>query len=456
MKWSQYFLKTQKEIPVDAITASHKLMLRTSMVRQSVAGIYTWLPLGLRVLRKIEKIIREEHDESNCIEISMPTMQHTSPWIRSGRLDIYGKELLRLRDRHDNELIYGPTSEEFITDLYHGFVQSYRDAGCVLYDIQLKFRDEIRPRGGVMRGREFLMSAAYSFDNSESDALNTYKRMFDMMNRILQRIGLPYIAVRADAGEIGGDYSHEFQMLIKTGESTSYYKENYDAQVQNMTGISLSDINDGSFIADDLLSEITSNLTETDSSQASQPESLETFRAKIKNSDITISNLVKQHSIEVAHCFYFDDKYTRSMDEFVTNANGQKEYLKMGSYGVGVSRLVAAIIDASHDDKGIIWPISVAPFHVMLINLHVNDSATTEYANDIYNNLCNAGVDVFYDDRYESAGIKFHDADLIGIPYRLTVSKKLYAENLVELKYRSTHLTETLSFDECMCKIAAK
>jgi len=408
MKISEYFFYTTKEEPANAEIISHKLMLQAGFITQSSAGIYSWLPLGLRVLNKISSIIRAEHERAGVIEILMPTIQSSNLWVESNRYDSYGAELLRFKDRRGQEMLYGPTNEEMMTDIFRKYVKSYRDLPKILHHIQWKFRDEIRPRFGVMRGREFLMEDAYSFDLTFEDAVNTYNKMFTMYIRILRRMGLSPIPVQADSGAIGGNMSHEFQILADTGESTIYY----DEQILNIQ-------NEKDFIKMKDLYAV--------SDEKYDPEI-----AKGKK-------FLASRGIEVGHIFYFGTKYTESMNTRILNNEGKQIYPLMGSYGIGVSRLVGAIIEASHDEAGMIWPKEVAPFEVAVIELAHRSQDLTKIVTDVYDSLIKRGIDTIYDDRDSlSNGAKFKDMDLIGIPYQVIVGKRYLTDNIIEVKIRKT------------------
>jgi prolyl-tRNA synthetase len=410
MRLSQYFIPTLKETPSEAQIASHRLMLRAGMVNQETSGIYTWLPLGLRVLEKIQKIVCEEQDRIGCHKVLMPTIQPAELWKKSGRYEAYGKEMLRITDRHEREMLYGPTNEEVITDVVAQYVKSYRALPLVLYQIQWKFRDEIRPRFGVMRGREFLMKDGYSFDLSYEAATDTYKKIYESYLRTFRRMGLTAIPVRADTGAIGGDLSHEFQIVAPTGESTIYYDGKFD-----------------SISAADMTFDVASKLY----SAADEMH-------KADECPLPADQLKTARGIEIGHIFYFGTKYAEPLGAKVTTPDGQTIPLEMGSYGIGVSRLVGAIIEASHDDKGIIWPETVAPFKVGLINLKVGDIKIDTLAEGLYTQLSNKGIEVLYDDRDERAGTKFADMDLIGLPWQIVLGNRTVETGMVELKNRKT------------------
>ncbi len=424
---SRYFLPTMKETPADAQIASHRLMLRAGMVRQSAAGIYTWLPLGLRVLKKIEQIVREEQNAAGAQEILMPTIQSADLWRKSGRYDDYGKEMLRIRDRHDRDMLYGPTNEELIADIFATEVHSYRDLPRNLYHIQWKFRDEVRPRFGVMRGREFLMKDNYSFDLDFAAARRSYNRMFVAYLRTFARMGLQSIPMQADTGPIGGDLSHEFIILADAGESQVYCDralldlEPPDADVDLDADLQ------------PLIDLWTSYYAATD--EKHDPA----------NCPVPPDRLIEARGIEVGQVFYFGTKYSEPMGAVVQGPDGERVAVEMGSYGIGVSRLVGAIIEACHDDNGIIWPEPVAPFTVGLINLKSGDAACDKACDALYALMREAGVDMLYDDRGERAGAKFADMDLIGLPWQVTVGPRGLAQDRVELKARATGERQELS-----------
>jgi prolyl-tRNA synthetase len=430
MRRSVYFLPTSKETPAEAQIASHRLMLRAGMIRQSSAGIYNWLPIGLRVLRRVEQIVREEQDAAGAQELLMPTIQPADLWKESGRYDDYGKEMLRIVDRHEREMLYGPTHEEVITDIFRGFIKSYRDLPKNLYQIQWKFRDEVRPRFGVMRGREFLMKDNYSFDLDKDGAKRSYDTMYACYLKTFARMGLKAIPVRADPGAIGGDMSHEFHILAETGESAVYY--------------------DAAF--DDLdLTAASSDLTRLQAVYAAADDEHDP-----NNCPVPPERLRSARGIEVGHIFYFGTKYSKPLGAIVTGPSGESITVEMGSYGIGVSRLVGAIIEAHHDDAGILWPASVAPFQVGLINLKVGDSACDEACASIYATLLQHGIEVLYDDRAESPGVKFADMDLIGLPWQIVVGPRGLKTGLVELKDRHSGARQELSLESLFAKLPAE
>ncbi|MFN6999224.1 proline--tRNA ligase [Elioraea tepidiphila] len=419
MRLSRYFLPTLKETPAEAQIVSHRLMLRAGMIRQQAAGIYSWLPLGHRVLTNIARIVREEQDAAGCHELLMPTIQPAELWKESGRYEDYGKEMLRLRDRHERELLYGPTNEEMVSDIFRAYVKSYRNLPLMLYHIQWKFRDEVRPRFGVMRGREFLMKDSYSFDLDQAGARRSYNRMFVAYLRTFARLGLKAIPMRADTGPIGGDLSHEFIILAETGESQVFVHR--DLVERDILGEAVDYESD----LQPLVDSWTSLYAATD--EKHDP---------IAFGALADGQRVEARGIEVGHIFYFGTKYSKPMGVTVQGPDGKPIHPEMGSYGIGVSRLVGAIIEASHDEAGIIWPETVAPFRVGLINLKPGDVATEALCDDIYAALRNAGTEVLYDDREERAGVKFADMDLIGLPWQVVVGPRGAAAGRAELKRR--------------------
>ncbi len=437
MRLSAYFLPLLKENPSEAQIVSHRLMLRAGMVRQSAAGIYSWLPLGLRVLQKIERIVRDEQNAAGALEVLMPTLQPAELWRESGRYDDYGKEMLRIKDRHDRDLLYGPTNEELITDIFRNSVKSYRDLPRNLYHIQWKFRDEVRPRFGVMRGREFLMKDAYSFDLDAAGARRSYYCMFLAYLRTFARMGLKAIPMRADTGPIGGDLSHEFIILAETGESQVFCDK---AWLE--TDVLASAI-DYTGDLEPLFRKWTSLYAATD--EKHDPSTC----------PVAPENLVTDRGIEVGHIFNFGSKYSKPMGATVTGPEGDQVPVEMGSYGIGVSRLVGAIIEASHDDAGIIWPEAVAPFKVGLINLRAGDAKCVAACDTVYGRLKNAGVDVLYDDRDESAGAKFAAMDLIGLPYQIVIGPRGVAAGVVEFKGRKAGTREEVTAEAAVRRLTS-
>jgi prolyl-tRNA synthetase len=439
MLLSHYFLPILKETPKEAEIVSHRLMLRAGMLRQQAAGIYSWLPLGFRVLKKIEQIVREEQDRAGALEVLMPTVQSADLWRESGRYEDYGREMLRIVDRHERDMLYGPTNEEVITDIFRTFVRSYRDLPLNLYHIQWKFRDEVRPRFGVMRGREFLMKDAYSFDLDFEGAKAAYNRMFVAYLRTFARLGLKAIPMRAESGPIGGDLSHEFVILADTGESAVYCdRELLDLEVPG---------EDTDFRAD--LSPIVDRWT---ASYAATDDMHDEAAFAV----LPEARRVSARGIEVGHIFYFGTKYSEPMRAHVAGPDGAEHPVHMGSYGVGVSRLVAAIIEASHDDDGIIWPDSVAPFAVGLINLKPGDALTDEVCGGLMSRLEAAGISVLYDDIDQRAGAKFASMDLIGLPWQLIVGPRGAKSGEVEIKRRATGERATLTIDAAVIRLTTE
>jgi prolyl-tRNA synthetase len=440
MRWSRAFLPVLKESPTDAQIVSHKLMLRAGLVRQTAAGIYAWLPLGFRVLKKIEQIVREEQDRAGAQELLMPTLQSADLWRESGRYDAYGPEMLRIRDRHDREILYGPTNEEMITTLFRDEVKSYRDLPRMLYHIQWKFRDEVRPRFGVMRGREFLMKDAYSFDLDEAGARHSYYTQLLAYLRTFQRLGIQAVPMKADPGPIGGDLSHEFIVLAPTGESEVFYDSAFE---------------EIDWHRDDLRYDDASGL------QALFDQVSSTYAATDETHDVAKWDLVPEakrrtgRGIEVGHIFYFGDKYSAPMGLKVSGRDGTPVTPMMGSYGVGVSRLVGAIIEASHDEAGIVWPEAVAPWKVGLVTMRSDDEASIAAAESLYEKLQGAGIDTLYDDRDERGGVKLGSMDLIGLPWQVIVGPRGIAAGTVELKRRSTGAREELSLESALARLTA-
>jgi prolyl-tRNA synthetase len=422
MHLSRFFLPVLRETPKEAEIVSHQLMLRSGMIRQASAGIYSWLPLGFRVLKKIEQIVREEQDRSGAIEMLMPTIQSSDLWRESKRYEAYGPEMLRFEDRHGREMLYGPTNEELITQIFRDGVKSYRDLPRILYHIQWKFRDEVRPRFGVMRGREFLMKDSYSFDVSAEAARRSYNKMFVAYLRTFARMGLKSIPMAADTGPIGGDLSHEFIILADTGESRVYCHADL-LQIRTPS----ADIDfDGDL--DPLIQPWTASYAATD----------DKHDAARFEAEVAADKKVSARGIEVGHIFYFGTKYSQPLGARVQGPDGSMITVHMGSYGVGVSRLAGAIIEASHDPAGIVWPVPVAPFEVGLINLKAGDKDTDRACLDLYAKLERAGVSVLYDDTEERAGAKFASMDLIGLPFQVIVGPKGLKSAEVEVKERKS------------------
>ncbi len=438
MRLSRSFLPTLKETPSEAQIVSHRLMLRAGLIRQTASGIYAWLPAGLRVLRNIAQIVREEQDAVGAQEVLMPTLQSADLWKRSGRYDAYGPEMLRIRDRHERDLLYGPTNEEMITDLFGQGVKSYKELPQVLYHIQWKFRDEVRPRFGVMRGREFLMKDAYSFDVSYEAAVDSYRRMMLAYLRTFQRLGVRAVPMVADTGPIGGDLSHEFLILAPTGESGVFY----DGELETLDWLGEPvDVADRVSL-DKFFSNVTSYYAATDEKHDEDAWD-----------QVSGDRRREGRGIEVGHIFYFGTKYTKAMDISVAGPEGEAIYPEMGSYGIGVSRLAGAIIEASHDEAGIIWPDSVAPFKAVIINLKVGDATCDALCEKLY---AAAPEQFLYDDRTDRAGAKFADADLMGHPWQLIVGPRGAKEQKVELKRRATGERFELPADEALARVISR
>jgi len=433
MRLSRFFMPTLKEAPSDAQIVSHQLMLRAGMIKQEAAGIYAWLPLGLRVLNRIEQIVREEQERAGAVELLMPTLQLADLWRESGRYDAYGPEMLRITDRHERELLYGPTNEEMITDIFRGFVKSYKALPLNLFHIQWKFRDERRPRFGVMRGREFLMKDAYSFDIDEAAARRAYNRMFAAYLNTFARMGLKAVPMRADTGPIGGDLSHEFIVLAETGESQVFCDRRLVEMAPPGNDVDWDDLQ-SVFDERTAMYAATEEMHDATAFEAQTPE----------------ADRLTARGIEVGHIFYFGTKYSVPMKANVAGPDGKDTPVHMGSYGVGVSRLLGAIIEASHDDAGIIWPDAVAPFDVVVINLRVNDEAVCAACEAAVAALEAAGKVVLYDDTDERPGGKFATADLIGVPWQLTIGPKGVAEGVVELKRRATGEKQTVPLAQAL------
>ena len=417
MRLSKYFIPTIKENPSEAHIISHTLMLRSGMIRQSSAGIYVWLPTGLIVMNKIANIVREEQNRAGAIEILMPTIQPAELWQKSGRYDAYGKEMLKITDRSNREMLYGPTNEEMITDLFKNTVKSYKQLPLNLYHIQWKFRDEVRPRFGIMRGREFLMKDNYSFDLDFEGAKESYNKMYVAYLRTFARLGLTAIPVRADAGAIGGDLSHEFQILAETGESTLYY----DKDIENFD-----------------LADLKGDIDDATVAKLRSYYAMEEEKHDADNCSVAPENLKRAKGIEVGHIFYFGKKYSESMGAKITGPDGNEVDVEMGSYGIGVSRLVGALIEANHDENGIVWPEEVAPYKVGIINLRFKDENCSAACDSLYSKLLDHGVEVLYDDRDAGAGTKFADMDLIGLPWQIIIGPKGLDKGAYELKNRRT------------------
>jgi prolyl-tRNA synthetase len=438
MRLSRYFLPILREAPREAEIVSHRLMLRAGMMRQEAAGIYAFLPLGLRVLKKICRIVREEQDRSGAIELLMPTIQSADLWRESGRYEAYGKEMLRIKDRHERDMLYGPTNEEMITEIFRAYVRSYKDLPLNLYHIQWKFRDEVRPRFGLMRGREFLMKDAYSFDVDQAAARHSYNKMFVAYLRTFARLGLKSIPMRADTGPIGGDLSHEFIILADTGESEVYCHRDYlDFEVPGEN----VDFDDVAAIQS-IVNKWTSLYAAT--SEMHEPD---------KYGALPADKQVSARGIEVGHIFYFGTKYSEPMKALVAGPDGKEVPVHMGSYGIGPSRLVAAVIEACHDEAGIKWPEAIAPFDVIILNLKQGDAATDAASEQLYRELSAKGLDVLYHDTDERPGAKFATADLIGIPWQILVGPKGLAAGQVELKKRADGSRTMLSPSEAVARL---
>jgi prolyl-tRNA synthetase len=435
MRLSRYFLPILKENPREAEIVSHRLMLRAGMIRQQAAGSFSWLPLGKRVLDKVCRIVREEQNRAGALEIIMPTIQSADLWRESGRYEAYGKEMLRLKDRHDRDMLYGPTNEEMVTEIVRAYVRSYKDLPLNLYHIQWKFRDEVRPRFGVMRSREFLMKDAYSFDLDFEGAKAAYYRMFVSYLRTFSRMGLQAIPMRADTGPIGGDLSHEFIILAETGESQVYCHRDY---LKLPVPDEQTDFTNDAEIAA-IVKEWTTPYAATDEMHD------EAAWAAVPEAD-----RLAARGIEVGHIFHFGEKYSKPMGAKIAGPDGKEHFLSGGSYGIGPTRLVAAIIEASHDENGIIWPDSVAPFDVVLINMKPGDAACDALCEKLQAAYEKAGRDVLYDDTDQRAGAKFATADLIGIPWQVIVGPRGAAEGTVEVKRRATGEREVKTIDELL------
>jgi prolyl-tRNA synthetase len=408
MKLSNFFLPILKESPSEAKIKSHQLMLRSGMIRQSASGIYSWLPLGLRVLKNIENVVRDEQNNAGANELLMPTIQSADIWKESGRYDDYGKEMLRITDRHDRDLLYGPTNEELITQIFRDNVKSYKSLPLLLYHIQWKFRDEIRPRFGVMRCREFLMKDTYSFDLDKSSAENSYKKMFLSYLKTFEKFDLKAIPMKAETGPIGGDLSHEFIILAETGESEVFLDK-------NLLEIETKNIDYTKEKIDKIVNKYSSFYAATD-----EKHDVIEFEKKVEK-----KNRLNTRGIEIGHIFYFGDKYSKSMKAFVNSKDGSNINPQMGSYGIGVSRLPAAIIEAKYNGEYMKWPNSVTPFKVAILNLGKNGDEADQKSEDIYQILKNSNLDPILDDTSENPSSKFKNFDLIGIPYQIIIGSKL-------------------------------
>jgi len=440
MRLSRFFLPILRETPKEAEIVSHRLMLRAGMMRQEAAGIYAFLPLGLRVLNKICNIVREEQNRSGAIELLMPTLQPADLWRESGRYDAYGKEMLRIKDRHERDMLYGPTNEEMITEIFRAYVRSYKDIPLNLYHIQWKFRDEVRPRFGLMRGREFLMKDAYSFDVDQAGARHSYNKMFVAYLRTFARMGLKAIPMAADTGPIGGDLSHEFIILASTGESEVFCHKDYLDFAEPAPDIDFDDIAGLQSMVDRWTSLYAATSEKHDPAAYAK---------------LAADKQVSARGIEVGHIFYFGTKYSEPMKAVVAGPDGVEKPVHMGSYGIGPSRLVAAIIEASHDEAGIIWPEAVAPFKVAILNLKQGDGATDGACEKLYEAFRTRGIDVLYDDLDQRPGAKFASADLIGVPWQILVGPKGLANGQVEVKKRSDGSREMLDPEDAVARLSS-
>lgn len=427
MRLSDYFLPLLKEKPSEASLVSHELMLRAGMIKQQASGIYSWLPMGLKVMRNIENIVRVHMDSIGLKEIMMPCIQPASIWNESGRIDSYGKEMLRITDRHDAELLFSPTAEEMVTDIFRNSVKSYKDLPLTLYQIQWKFRDEIRPRFGIMRGREFFMKDGYSFDLNAEDAQETYNKIYTAYLRTFRDIGVTVIPVEADSGAIGGNMNHEFHVIAGSGESTLYYDKRFDVMV-NDHDIKVESLKGLYAVAEE--------------------------KYDAKACPLSEDQLSTGKGIEVGHIFNFGTKYSEAMNACVSSKDGKEVPVNMGSYGIGVSRLVAAVIEASYDDRGIIWPTSIAPFKVSIINIGMKDTECNLMAEQAYKML-SSKFDVLYDNTDARAGAKFACNDLIGSPWQLIIAPRKAAEGLVELKHRQSGEVEDCTMDIAIKKLTS-
>ncbi|MGH1367577.1 MAG: proline--tRNA ligase [Maritimibacter sp.] len=438
MRLSRYFLPVLKETPAEAQIASHRLMLRAGMIKQASAGIYSWLPMGFKVLKRIEQIVHEEQARAGHIPMLMPTLQSADLWRESGRYDAYGPEMLRMSDRQDRDMLFSPTAEEMFTDVFRSNVSSYKDLPLTLYQVQWKFRDEMRPRFGVMRGREFLMKDGYNFDLTKEDALHAYNRHLVSYLRTYERMGLKAIPMRADSGPIGGDYTHEFLVLAETGESEVFY----DSEITDLTfGDREIDFDDRA-ACQEVLEEFTSRYARTD-----ETHDAEAF-AKVPEARQSTAR-----GIEVGQIFYFGTSYSEKMNAAVQTPDGTKVDVHMGSHGIGVSRLVGALIEANHDENGIIWPEGVTPFHAGIVNLKQGDEEADAACESLYAALTAAGLDPLYDDRKERAGGKFATMDLIGLPWRITVGPRGLKNGVVELTARRTGESEEMAPEAAVAKL---
>jgi prolyl-tRNA synthetase len=439
MRLSQYFLPILRDDPKEAEIVSHKLMLRAGMIRQEAAGNYSWLPLGFRVLKRIEHIVREEQDRAGALEVLMPTIQPADLWKKSGRYDAYGKEMLRIKDRHDREMLYGPTNEEMITDIFRQGVQSYKDLPRNLYHIQWKFRDEVRPRFGVMRGREFLMKDAYSFDLTREAGQHSYNKMFVSYLRTFARLGLKAVPMRAETGPIGGSDSHEFLVLADTGESGVHFDRDFHDMDWETFDVDYNDVGEISRLVDDFTGKYAATDEKHDEGE---------FHARVPE-----NRRMSGRGIEVGHIFFFGTKYSEPLGAEVQGPDGKKVAIQSGSYGIGVSRLVGAIIEASHDEAGIIWPESVAPFRVGLINLKPGDAESSETCEKLYRQLSSAGTETLYDDKDAGPGAKFAAMDLIGLPWQVIIGPRGLKDGVAEVKNRKTGARENVPIGQVAARL---
>jgi prolyl-tRNA synthetase len=440
MRLSQYFMPILRDDPKEAEIVSHRLMLRAGMVRQEAAGSYSWLPMGFRVLKKIEQIVREEQDRAGAIEVLMPTLQSADLWRKSGRYDAYGKEMLRIKDRQDRDLLYGPTNEEMITDIFRSGVQSYKDVPRNLYHIQWKFRDEVRPRFGVMRGREFLMKDAYSFDLTREAGQHSYNKMFVSYLKTFARLGLKAVPMRAETGPIGGKDSHEFLILAETGESEVFFDKAFHDMDWSSFSIDYDDVG--------AVANVVENFTSKYAATSEMHDAAD-FEGRVP-----ADRRMTGRGIEVGHIFFFGDKYSLPMGCEVQGPDGKKVALQSGSYGIGVSRLVGGIIEASHDKDGIIWPEAVAPFKVGLINIKSGDAEADAASEKIYKGLEAKGIEVLYDDRAQPGGAKFATMDLIGLPWQVIIGPRGLKDGIAELKNRKTGARENVNLDQIVGRLS--
>jgi prolyl-tRNA synthetase len=441
MRLSRYFIPILRETPKEAELVSHRLMLRAGLVRQEASGIYAFLPLGLRVLRNVCQIVREEQDRSGAIELLMPTLQSAELWRESGRYEVYGKEMLRIRDRHERDILYGPTNEEMITDIFRAYVRSYKQLPLNLYHIQWKFRDEVRPRFGLMRAREFLMKDAYSFDLDFNGAKHSYNKMFIAYLRTFARLGLKSIPMAAESGPIGGNLSHEFTILASTGESEVFCHRDYLDFAVPGDNVDFDDAGALSNIVNQWTSLYAATSEKHDAAAFAQ---------------VPAGDRVTARGIEVGHIFYFGTKYSEPMQAFVVGPEGKSHAVHMGSYGIGPSRLVAAIIEAHHDEAGIKWPESVAPFRAAILNLKQGATETDSACERLYRNLSGRGCEVLYDDLEDRPGAKFATADLLGIPWQILVGPKGLAAGKIELKKRADGSRELMSPEDVLERLAVQ